>query len=134
VRLIRFALIGAEVLVLAGVSSGAVAVWRDGHDMASGHGRPALQRVQGHIVGGLGFGFGPWWAPYSYYTPPAYYIGPLYAVPVPPAQKGASSQAASQHRSPACRQFESRMIVNGQQKLAKGIACPQPDGTWRIVN
>jgi hypothetical protein len=78
---------------------------------------------------GLGFGFGPWWGPYDSYAPPAYaYPPPIYSVP-PPPPPGAPVQS----RLGGCREFESTVIVDGQSRIAKGLACPEADGSWRIV-
>lgn len=88
---------------------------------------PFLQDSRGGMVG-LGFGFGPWWGPYDAYAPPAYaYPPPVYSVPPPRLLRhGTQSRAA-------CQEFHSTVIVNGQSRIAAGLACPQPDGTWRIV-
>lgn len=77
----------------------------------------------------FGFGFGPWWGPYDAYAPPAYaYPPPVYSVPPPPPQRGATA-----NRLGPCREFQSTVIVDGQPRIARGLACPQPDGSWRIV-
>jgi len=33
-----------------------------------------------------------------------------------------------------CRQFEQRVYIDGRPETATGVACRQPDGTWRIVS
>ena len=33
-----------------------------------------------------------------------------------------------------CREYQSNVIVGGQQRSSYGTACLQADGTWRIVN
>ena len=33
-----------------------------------------------------------------------------------------------------CREFEQRVFIDGRPETATGVACKQPDGTWRIVN
>jgi surface antigen len=33
-----------------------------------------------------------------------------------------------------CRQFEQRVYIDGRAETATGVACRQPDGTWRIVS
>ena len=33
----------------------------------------------------------------------------------------------------ACREFESSVVIDGQEETAIGQACRQPDGSWRIV-
>ena len=85
---------------------------------------PIVESRSGMV--GLGFGFGPWWGPYDAYAPPAYaYPGPIHSVPPPPP--------GSKPRFGACREFDSTVIVDGQPRIARGYACPQPDGSWRIV-
>lgn len=32
-----------------------------------------------------------------------------------------------------CREFETTITVDGKTEVAKGTACREPDGTWRIV-
>ena len=32
-----------------------------------------------------------------------------------------------------CREFTTSVTVEGKREKAKGTACRQPDGTWRIV-
>lgn len=82
------------------------------------------------VIVGLGFGFAPWWGPYDAYAPPAYaYPPPVYSVPPPPP----SSVPATNQRLGGCQEFESTVIVDGQQRVARGLACPQRDGSWRIV-
>lgn len=79
----------------------------------------------------IGLGFGPWWGPPDAYAPPAYaYPPPIYAVPPPPPT--ASLRAAPDPLG-GCRELESTVIVDGQTRVARGLACPQPDGSWRVV-
>jgi len=35
--------------------------------------------------------------------------------------------------SNGCRSYSQRIIISGRAQQAVGIACPNPDGTWRIV-
>jgi hypothetical protein len=89
---------------------------------------PLYRQSRGGMVG-LGFGFSPWWGPYDSYAPPAYaYPPPVYSVPPPPPSRTPA-------RSPlgACQEFESTVIVDGQPRIARGLACPEADGSWRIV-
>ena len=82
-------------------------------------------------VGMLGLGFGPWWGPYDAYAPPAYaYPPPIYSVPPPPPT---SASRTTSDPLGSCRELESTVIVDGQTRVARGLACPQPDGSWRIV-
>ncbi|MEQ1863097.1 MAG: glycine zipper 2TM domain-containing protein [Micropepsaceae bacterium] len=39
-----------------------------------------------------------------------------------------------QDYSGPCREFEQRVYIDGRPETATGVACKQPDGTWRIVN
>jgi len=34
----------------------------------------------------------------------------------------------------ACREYQQTITVGGKTERAYGVACMQPDGTWRIVN
>ncbi|HEX4112213.1 MAG TPA: hypothetical protein VH020_06725 [Stellaceae bacterium] len=86
------------------------------------------RQCHGGMVG-LGFGFSPWWGPYDSYAPPAYsYPPPVYSVPPPPPPR-----APARSQLGACQEFESTVIVDGQSRIAKGLACPEADGSWRIV-
>lgn len=83
---------------------------------------------------GFGFGFSPWWGPYDAFAPPAYaYPPPIYSVPPPPPPPASLSRAMPNSALGGCRELESTVIVDGQPRLARGLACPQSDGTWRIV-
>lgn len=87
-----------------------------------------FQQSRGAIIG-FGFGFAPWWGPYDAYAPPAYaYPPPVYSVPPPPPSRLPAAQSRV-----GCQEFESTVIVDGQQRVARGLACPQADGSWRIV-
>jgi len=39
-----------------------------------------------------------------------------------------------QDYSGPCREFEQRVYIDGRPETATGVACRQPDGTWRIVS
>jgi surface antigen len=39
-----------------------------------------------------------------------------------------------QDYSGPCREFEQRVYIDGRAETATGVACRQPDGTWRIVS
>jgi hypothetical protein len=117
----------ASVVILA--SAAAFALTRTEAE-PSPHGvvDPLYQQSRSGMVG-LGFGFAPWWGPYDYYAPPAYaYPPPVYSVPPPPPPR-----TRAQSQLGACREFESTVIVDGQTRIAKGLACPEADGSWRIV-
>jgi hypothetical protein len=124
VRAARFAIAGAmaSVLILHGFAAAAYSPMHEEADRSAS----LYTECRGGIVG-LGFGFGPWWGPYDSYAPPAYaYPPPVYSVPPPP-------RGTAQSQLGVCREFESTVIVDGQPRLARGLACPQPDGSWRIV-
>lgn len=121
----RFPWVGALVVILVTHSVGAYAWLRPVRDTGS---YSPYEKSRGIV--GLGFGFGPWWGPYDAYAPPAYaYPPPVYALPPPLTIPG---MLAPPQRG-VCQQFQSMVIVNGQSRMAKGVACPQPDGSWRIV-
>lgn len=33
-----------------------------------------------------------------------------------------------------CREYQSTVTIGGQNEKAYGVACRQPDGTWKVVN
>ena len=33
-----------------------------------------------------------------------------------------------------CREYEHEIIVNGRSEVAKGTACRQPNGKWKVIN
>jgi surface antigen len=33
-----------------------------------------------------------------------------------------------------CREFSQRVFIDGRRETAYGVACRQPDGSWRIVS
>lgn len=48
---------------------------------------------------------------------------------VAPIRSGTDTQTGA-----FCREFQSTVVVGGQQQQAYGTACRQPDGSWRINN
>jgi hypothetical protein len=80
----------------------------------------------------LGFGFDPWWGPNDTYGPPGYSSPPV-PLNAPSARASGGLPAPPGRAVGVCREFESTVIVDGQPRIAHGLACPQPDGTWRIV-
>ncbi len=117
----RFAVIGAGLGAWMFAGGGALALTRDGAGVPAGDGRAFIESKG---IVGFGFGLGPWWGPNEYYPPPAYYYPPpVDAVPPPPGPAVSNG----------CREFQSTVIVDGQPRMSKGLACPQADGTWRIV-
>jgi hypothetical protein len=92
---------------------------------------------------GLSFGLplgGPAYYPpppsYYYYPPPAYY-GPPAGYYEPPPVAYAPPPAYAPPSAPAssdgCREYQSTATIDGRPQQTHGIACRQPDGTWRIV-
>jgi hypothetical protein len=91
----------------------------------------------------------PYYGRYDYYQPRGYYYRPppgyYYAPPAygyaPPQQYYvAAPRPAAPYLPPAaydrsyCREFTGRVTIEGREVTSHGIACRQPDGTWRIVN
>jgi hypothetical protein len=62
-------------------------------------------------------------APYPYY--PAYYA-PYPSVAAPPPQQ--QPDVAQQN----CHEFETTVMIDGQQQQARGTTCLQPDGSWKV--
>jgi hypothetical protein len=79
------------------------------------------------------FGFAP--PPVVYAPPPVYYAPPpVYYTPAPTAVPAPAAYApAPTPATQNCRQYQTTIQVNGQPQQSYGIACQQPDGTWRIV-
>lgn len=123
-RFVRPAL-GAALLIVTWWGTAVGAPPRTGAPAAG----DSFYRASDGSILGPGFGYGPWWGPYDAYAPPAYaYPPPVYAVPPPPPRSGAAASQLGE-----CREFQSTVIVDGQPLPARGLACPQPDGSWRIV-
>jgi surface antigen len=43
------------------------------------------------------------------------------------------TSARTEENGEQCRDFESTVIIDGKEEPARGRACRQPDGTWKIV-
>ncbi|MBX7200153.1 MAG: hypothetical protein K1X51_12360 [Rhodospirillaceae bacterium] len=56
---------------------------------------------------------------------------PAGALPTPPSATTAATSAAT---GGPCREFQTTIVIDGQQQPAHGTVCRQPDGTWRLVN
>lgn len=90
------------------------------------------------------YGYGYWPGYYYDYPPPVVYAPPpvayypppaAYAAPVPAPAPAATAPAA---QNPAidqsyCRQYQGTVMVDGATQPSSGVACRQPDGTWRII-
>ena len=62
--------------------------------------------------------------------PPQYQQG--YAPPAQPAQPAPAATAA--YDTSYCREYTNTTMIDGQEQVTHGLACRQPDGSWRIVN
>jgi hypothetical protein len=58
------------------------------------------------------------------YAPPAGYVAPPGYVSPPVAAPAAQD----------CREYQSQTTIDGRPQPTTGMACRQPDGSWRIVN
>ncbi len=67
---------------------------------------------------------------YAAPPPPAYQQG--YAPPAQPAQQAPAATAA--YDTSYCREYTNTTMIDGQEQVSHGLACRQPDGSWRIVN
>jgi hypothetical protein len=78
-------------------------------------------------------GFNGWYPPppVIYAPPPAAYPAPPVAQSVPAPVEPAPQPLAGQ---PNCREYTTNVEVAGQPQQGYGVACQQPDGTWRIVS
>ena len=77
----------------------------------------------------FGVTLGPFWygPPAYYYAPPAYYYPPPVAYyPPPPVYYPPASVYGAD-----CRPIQGRGEETG--RIYDGIACRQPDGTWRVT-
>jgi hypothetical protein len=56
-------------------------------------------------------------------------------VPEPPLQRTSLVEAAAPQtiRPPPCKPYTAETTLAGETRPVRGIACPEPDGTWRIV-
>ena len=62
--------------------------------------------------------------PYGY-PPPVAYAPPPVAYAQPPT--------APAYDQSFCRNYQTTVVVDGVSQPTSGVACRQPDGTWRIV-
>jgi hypothetical protein len=79
----------------------------------------------------------------AYYPPPAYYYPPpppvYYGPPplayAPPPVSYAPPPPAYAPTAPSstCHEYRSMVTIDGRPQQTYGIACRQPDGSWRIV-
>ena len=143
-------MIGTLTRLACGVGGLLLAAWPLSEAAAAGHGGGHGGFHGGHFHGhggvafGFGFGFGCCWGgPFGYY-PPYYYAGypypaypgyPGYAAPVNyVSQASAAAYAPAQAAASGdCREYRTQVVIDGQQQIAVGLACRQPDGSWRLA-
>jgi hypothetical protein len=140
-------MVGTLTRLACAVGGLLVAAWPLSPAAAHGHGGGGGHGGHFHGHGGVavGFGFGccwggpfgyyPWYGGYPYpYPYPAY---PAYAQPVSyVSQASAPAAYAPAPAAPAsgdCREYRTQVVIDGQQQIAVGLACRQPDGTWRLA-
>ena len=70
-------------------------------------------------------------APMIVHSAPAYRPPPQVIYAPPPQVVYAPPPQVVQAET--CREFQSQVLVNGMMQPAYGIACLQPDGSWKIV-
>ena len=69
--------------------------------------------------------------PQAYYAPPAAgYVPQPGAAQAPVAANPAGTQPVDQSY---CRQYQGTVVVDGATQPSSGVACKQPNGSWRIV-
>lgn len=78
--------------------------------------------------------------PYSYYSP-TYYYEPNYVAPpdiptrtiyVPQPVYVTGGYVGAPYSNGYCREYTQTIQIGGQMQQIQGIACLQPDGTWRV--
>ena len=69
---------------------------------------------------------------------PFFFFGAPVFAPVPlafyPPTPYPSYLYAPMEGYPGCYEYQTTDVINGQLAPAWGMACLQPDGTWRVVN
>jgi len=91
-----------------------------------------------------GYGYDPYYyydAPPVVYAPPApaYYGAPAaQPYPAPPIAPQVQAPVAANGASGTvdqsyCRQYQGTVMVDGATQPSTGVACRQPNGSWRIV-
>lgn len=82
----------------------------------------------------------PYYYPYYYAPPPVVYMPPpVYVQPPPvayayaPVMTGAPGSLVASQTSPTFADSEGHTCRQYQSGSVSGIACLQPDGTWRVV-
>jgi hypothetical protein len=74
-------------------------------------------------------------APVYVYPPPAvvYAPSPVYVAPGPVYVAPPPTQVVVAP-PPACRSYQTTVVVGGVPHQVAGTACRQPDGSWRVVH
>ena len=86
-------------------------------------------RCRSDVVIGLGFYAPP---PVYYAPPPVYYApAPAYYYPAPPPMVVEPAPMIVQQYRPTCENGDWRQ---DDGSIVSGIACLQPNGTWRLAN
>lgn len=115
---------------------------------AGWHGHHHNHHHHGHWHGGIGFGFAPTFVfgerevvreyvppPAPVYQPvPVYYPAPVYQQPAAPVYQQPASGGDLGFDQSYCREYENSAKIDGRIVKTYGLACRQPDGTWRLVN
>jgi hypothetical protein len=95
--------------------------------------------ARGFVGFSLGVPFGPAYPayyppPYYYAPPPVYYAPPPVAYSSPPvAYAPPPAYAPSGPSQNNCREYQATATIDGRPQPTHGLACLQPDGSWRIV-
>ena len=92
---------------------------------------PSAAEARGFVGFSAAF---PLFGPAYPYPPPVY--GPPPAVvyaPSPPAVAPAPPRPAAGAHGGNCREYQSAVTIDGRPQQTYGLACLQPDGSWRIV-
>ena len=84
-----------------------------------------------------GWGVGVWIPPVVVAPPPVYYAPPAAGYVPQPGSAQAPVAANPVGTQPVdqsyCRQYQGTVVVDGATQPSSGVACKQPNGSWRIV-
>ena len=97
---------------------------------------PALGWRGYHHGSSVSFFYGSPGYGYPYYPYRPYYYPAYYYAPPPPVVYPAPAYAPSQYSylddSEYCREYTSKIRVDGRLATSHGTACQQPDGSWEL--
>ena len=115
----------ASVSVTFGAASGGF--WRDSrfYDQSQRRGHDQRRRKHRRRHGRTVFFPAPWPAPWALPPQVIYVERPQVAPPPSPLPFPVSPK-------PYCREFQKQIIIDGRTEQAYGVACRQPDGTWKL--